>query len=151
MYSKIKYYKMKNLFCLILCSIFIIISCKKHEIEIDNPETQITVKQIVDTAVGKYLTTRFCSSGSSVGGYTYDTAYNVILEVEKENDSTLIIEGIKLPFNGSIEYKYYQFHLSASGGGHNFRIDSTFTKINFGYWFGGLGGGSGCQFIGIKQ
>lgn len=142
---------MKNSLYIITCTILIFFSCRKQEIEMDKPNIPLTVKQIVDSAVGTYLTTKYCTSGSHAEGYTYDTAYNVLLEVERENDTMLNIQGIIFPFAGSIEYKFYQFHVSASGGGHNFRIDSTFTKIDFGYWFGGLGGGRGCQFVGVKQ
>jgi hypothetical protein len=130
-----------------------IVSCSKNkQVVIDENILQdtLTVKKIIDSIIGNYTTTRICEGGSNISGYNYDTSYNIILKVEKENDSMLLINGYSLSFYGDLATKYYHFYLAASGGGQHAIIDSTFTTINFSYWSGGLGGGSGCSYKGYK-
>ena len=83
------------------------------------------LNEIIDNSIGIYTTNRICSSGSTISGYSYDTTFNVPLVVQKEDDSTLLINGIKLSFEGNLDTKYYHFFQPASGGGHYALIDSN--------------------------
>lgn len=139
---------MRFISCILLIVLTLFaISCKKQDTSVLK---ELSLKEIIDNTIGTYTTNRICSSGSMTSGYTYDTTFNVPLVVKKENDSTLLINGLKLSFEGNLDTKYYHFFLPESGGGHHALIDSTLTNLIFSYWFGGLGGGSGCSYTGRK-
>ncbi|HYV90329.1 MAG TPA: hypothetical protein VE978_01035 [Chitinophagales bacterium] len=112
--------------------------------------TPLTLKQVVENCTGTYQTTRLCTWGSMVSGYVHDTTYNVQLSVTSLYDTILFIEGHRLDFSGNLDSNNYFFYYPASGGGASATIDSTFNSIQFGYWDGGLGGGSGCNYSGHK-
>lgn len=139
---------MKFISCILLIGLTLsFISCKKQS---TSALKELSLKEIIDNSIGIYTTNRICSSGSIISGYSYDTTFNVPLVVQKEDDSTLLINGIKLSFEGNLDTKYYHFFQPASGGGHYALIDSNLTNLVFSYWFGGLGGGSGCSYTGKK-
>ncbi len=156
--SDIKTLFIRNLLIIFILSI--LFSCKKEsqpsetttikQDTITVKKDTLTVKTLIDSIVGMYNTTRICTHGTMINGYTSDTAYNIPLTVSKANDSMLLIYHYKLYFCGNLNTKYYYFCLIASGGGHCAFIDSTFSRISFSYWDGGLGGGSGCYFLGNK-
>lgn len=130
--------------------LLIILSCKKNNDTPNIAKRITTVTDVVNNTIGTYTCTRICSSGNNINGYIYDTTYHSRLIIEKENDSTLLIEGYILSFSGDLTTKYYHFYQPSSGGGQHVIIDSTFENISFSYWNGGLGGGSGCGYNGYK-
>lgn len=139
---------MRFISCILLIVLTLsVISCKKQDTSVLK---ELSLKEIIDNTIGTYTTNRICSSGSLISGYTYDTTFNMPLIVNKENDSTLSINGLKLSFEGNLNTKYYYFSQPSSGGGHHALIDSTLTDLIFSYWSGGLGGGSGCSYTGRK-
>lgn len=142
---------MKNKFPLVLMSLILLVigfgACKK---EVTLTNNNLTLSQLVDKAIGKYTSTQYCSSGNSIGGYTYDTAYNVTIVISTSDDTTIIFNGTQMYFSGNLSAKQYSFYSPSSGGGYHFQFDSLCHNINFGYWDGGLGGGSGCSGFGTK-
>jgi len=133
---------------LILALMLTLISCNKQEHNItDNPAKELTLKELIDTIVGNYTTTRICSGGSTISGYTHDTAYNISLEVVKESDSTISIHNKILILQGNPNDKYHVFHDNIYNN-YRLEIDSTLSMIVYGHHSGGLGGGSGCNYKG---
>lgn len=123
-----------------------IVSCKKEA----NQTPRFTLHDLAMNATGTYTCTRYCQSGSGPGGYVYDTAYQVSLAVAYLNDSVLMIEGEQLSFAGNLDSQSYYFYRPASGGGSHARFDSSGHTVMYSYWNGGLGGGDGCTYYGIK-
>lgn len=115
-----------------------------------HPKLPLSTKEIVAQTVGTYQCTRYCKQGSIGAGWTYDTAMNIPLVISQFNDSTLLVLGYQLSYYDTSN-KQFVFHQPASGLGHWCRIDSSFTQVYFSYWDGGLGGGSGCEYYGVKQ
>ena len=139
----------KQILFLTVIFIIIFISCKKQTSILNEPvkNKELTLKELIDTIVGNYTTTRICSGGSMISGYTHDTAYNISLEVVKESDSTISIHNKILILQGNPNDKYHVFHDNIYNN-YRLEIDSTLSMIVYGHHSGGLGGGSGCNYKG---
>lgn len=138
---------MKYLFILALFAS----ACNKNTIIAPVKNNVLTVNQIIDKTIGNYNCTRVCKTGNAINSYVYDTAFNVNLSISKENDSTLRIDSFKLFYLRYDTALQYYFYYPQSGGGHHFTIDTSFHNIYFSFWNGGLGGGTGCNYNGLKQ
>jgi hypothetical protein len=140
-----KYFKL----CVIIVpTVLILVSaCRKERNSANNT---LTTTQLVHAIIGNYNTIEICQTGNNVSGYVIDTNYNVPLSISTSDDSSIYLNGRQLFFSGNLSLKQYNFYSPSSGGGYNAQFDSTLHHIQFGYWDGGLGGGSGCSGNGSK-
>lgn len=131
--------------------VFIFSACNKTTPSSTSILPYLTTNQIVDKAVGNFKCNRVCKTGSNVNGYVYDTTTNVNLTITKVNDSTIRIDSFTLFYDRYDTSVAHHFQYPNSGGGHHFTIDTSFKNIYFSFWNGGLRGGTGCNYDGIKQ
>jgi hypothetical protein len=128
----------------VLVVILLFISCKK------NISEEVSLWQVIANTSGNYVGTKvsyYYQSGSPV--HYYDTILNYTLVVTSNSDSSIHVNNTELEYYGDYS-NLYKFIKPIGTHGHEFQITHGFDSVYYGFSAGGLGGGGGWIFHGMK-